>query len=107
MATSKIEKVTNDSGSNYCKMPDGTLMCWGSVSDTASANSMEEVEITFPVDFIQNPSLTAIIRAWTDPRLLSVLRKTSFRDSGILRVSNISSQAMDFSIEWIAIGRWK
>ena len=29
MATGKIEKVMNDSGSGYCKMPDGTLICWG------------------------------------------------------------------------------
>ena len=32
MASGIIEKLSNDSANGYCKFPDGTLICWGSVT---------------------------------------------------------------------------
>ena len=54
MATGKIEKVMNDSGSGYCKMPDGTLTCWGTISvpyPTAITNATGKFLLTsiFPL----------------------------------------------------------
>ena len=46
---------TVESGSNYCKMPDGTLICWGAVSNTAQGYGT----MTFPETFISIPNVTA------------------------------------------------
>ena len=51
MATGTMEKVTNNSGSGYCKMPDGTLIQWSDITIEANASN---VQITFEIPFISS-----------------------------------------------------
>lgn len=44
-----------ESNSDYCKMSDGTLICWGTVTNTAQGYAT----MTFPVAFISVPNVTA------------------------------------------------
>ena len=62
MATGTITKVMNDSNTGYCKMPDGTLICWGEFTTNRSQYSVTAngamyaatatVNISFAKEFI-------------------------------------------------------
>lgn len=71
MATSTIQQVISNSeqqqsGTGYCKMPDGTLIQWGilNVGDI-EANSTGAGTFTFPVAFINNNYIAASTSRYT------------------------------------------
>lgn len=88
-----------DSGADYLKLPDGTLMCWGTVSLASSATY---ARCTFSKAFV-NTSYTAVgVIAGSPIAATSIGSKaTDYVDIN----STASSYAR--SIAWIAIGRWK
>lgn len=102
-----IESGTNASGDSYCKMPDGTLMCFGYFTENVSGNSYVEHTITYPIGFISAASLTCSSIVWSDPRNHPVLIRGRFSSSGVVRVGNYGSSATDVGVNWIALGRWK
>ena len=112
----KVIKNNNiNSGTGYCKMPDGTLMCWGMIS-FLGANTSQWGElylcninpsISFPIKFISNPSVTMteagmyscfVVTANSD--------KNGIGDMQLARASQFNTTAT-YYISWQAIGRWK
>lgn len=117
MATSTIEKVTNSSGTGYCKMPDGTLMVFGqstiyprSTSGTQRGSLYEYVcdtNITFSPSFISVPyvSITKLngnsgTIAWSRYSMAAITEVDIW-------ATDSSIQNANFVINWFAIGRWK
>lgn len=94
MATNPMEKVTNNSGTGYCKMPDGTLIQYG----TATTDSNGSYTVSLPMEFKDNPAVSFMSDGW-NPVSCSVagLGKGSF---------TIRSSASKI-VYYIAIGRWK
>lgn len=104
MAAGSIKKVSNDSASNYCKMPDGTLIQWGQGNIQTTAGSSVNKTINFSqafnnVNYIAiglNPNtgdpITMTASAYTD---------TSMR----VNVKDIATTTRYFT--WFVIGRWK
>lgn len=100
LQTTVAELIT--SGSNYCRLSDGTLFQWG--ISTIPENT-QYVAITFPIAFLNanygfapcgNYSYTPDVR-------LSVAAKAT---SG-LSVYRQAAQSYAQLFSWIAIGRWK
>ena len=119
MATSIIKQVTNNSGTGYCKMPDGTLICWGnktipltashfinwSTADIKRADLGDNNYIPFPVSFASPPAVSATINndAWAF--VLTVRASTT----AIYEICIARQTAYEgsYNLGWIAIGRWK
>lgn len=100
----------NSTKIGYCKMPDGTLICWGNgYLDSIPADSFTtEVSAIFPIHFITEPSVTATVLKWDDPRRFVVGIKSLSIYSVQIRVgNNNSSQITEVELLWQAIGRWK
>lgn len=105
-----IQQQTNDSNSNYCKMPDGTLIQWGSVNITPSNPGSPFAysggkNVTFEIPFLQGTTPIVI----TSPR-----ENGGYWNSGAINISSTlchiiiagNTQA-EKTANWIAIGRWK
>ena len=116
---SVIQQVTNDSRSitsqgdtiNYCKMPDGTLMEWGTIAiATIPANNYVEYTIDYSPDFGSDnmPSIIALCSNWSDPSLFSVMVRSPGWASVVLRIkTTASTDQSNIKVNWLAIGRWK
>lgn len=99
--TGTIKKVMNDSGSSYCKMPDGTLICWG---QSSIANGVWTGYGSFPVAFVNTSYSVQITWVINDAQVHNVARiEKQTTQFGAVRIR--SSGAVSF--EWLAIGRWK
>ena len=106
MATESIKKVSNDSASGYCRMPDGTLIEWGSFSVSIGANTYIESELAFPIEFYNAPSLALTPQIWSNPADYSWVVRSASQSNPTLRLGNRGS-ATTVKWLWIAIGRWK
>lgn len=98
----------NESDSDYCKMPDGTLICWGSVSNTAQGYGV----MTFPVAFISVPNVTATPYYSSGGGGLNcrvIVQPTT--TGGNIYFRQLTSTAISTETNqqayYIAIGRWK
>ena len=103
-----IQQQTNDSNSNYCKMPDGTLIQWGleSVTPTLTGGVFTYSggkQITFSIPYIQTPiGVTCPVENggyWNTGA--TTISTTQFS----LWIAGNNQTAHDAA--WIAIGRWK
>ena len=98
MATSTIPQVINNSGTNYCRMPDGTLIQWGSATVDANA-------------YVVSPNLAVPFVDTNYKVTITPLSQNLTFSIGTKRVSNFAigrvpvTSASNF--DWIAIGRWK
>ena len=120
MATGTINVMTNESGTGYCKFPDGTLMCWGNKIIPISASDFQnwttsdiqradlgasKINVSFPVNFIAAPAMFVTINndAW------AFVLSASAVYSGIDRITIARQNAYEasYNIGWLAIGRWK
>lgn len=103
--------ITAQSGDGYCRMADGTLICWGSGDfGTISANDSIVVTVTFPKAFKDVDSYTLIAYgAYHYPHTLEVVgtkyNAGSCRIYGANRTVNVIDQYALYS--WVAIGRWR
>lgn len=121
MATGIIHKTDVSGGAGYSKLPDGTLICWGSksydlsnkVSQSSSAYKYWYVEcvedINFPVPFYTTPSLTV---TKTGGNGTTNVGWVGFNATKITEIDFVfpaepvlTSAAP--TICWQAIGRWK
>ena len=95
MATSIIKQTMNESNSNYCKMPDGTLIQWGKENSASTANRT----ITLPIAFVDsNYCVSGANDSGTNAIFqIAVSSKTSF-------AVYVSASTR---LRWIAVGRWK
>ena len=117
MATSIINQVMNNSGENYCKMPDGTLIQWGRNQVTTAStsgiypgfgnNSMYRgvTDVTFPIPFTNTPAVVAD----GDNRLYGAfgINETHTTNSKFSVEGGHNAANTTISFFWVAIGRWK
>ena len=113
MATSTIKQVMNNSDSNYCKMPDGTLICWGIIpipdatyGPFGGMFALDfTVDVPFPIPFISQPYVGSIgvqsaasfpFRIWCNSNKINYV--------SVMR-QNANGASVNFP--YIAIGRWK
>lgn len=98
----------NEAGVSYCKMPDGTLIQWGSYhSKDASADYV----ITFPTQFSDiNYSISYSIYWFSTHYYLLFFEENKENIKFVARNtetdSNLSSTET-IGGRWMAIGRWK
>ena len=105
MATSPIQQVTNNVGSNYCKMPDGTLIQWG--YGTIAKNA-DNVTVTFPVSFVDTLyGFNAIPVFESDRTMTLVYARVNANNIGVFSKTNPITSNNGQAFKWIATGRWK
>lgn len=98
MASGTITNFANDSGASYCKMPDGTLIQWGTIT---IPEGLYVEGITFSKAFLDtNYSLTCAVYD------SGILVNINSKYTGWCRVGRTPNTAAN-SIGWQAIGRWK
>lgn len=118
MATGTIKQVIPNSGTGYCKMPDGTLICWGTATKAVTEPSWSSWNagwyqvtvvsgnsITFPVAFIATPRIYATISSDVWASVVSVGGDAAH--IGRIAVARPSQYAGTLQCDWLAIGRWK
>ena len=100
---SDYENAINESGSGYCKMPDGTLLQWGSKAIAANSTN---VSITFDIPFASANaySFTAIPRYQNSSNVVLTIASQTASSISVYRATSTSYEQ---SVVWQAIGRWK
>lgn len=89
------------SGSRYCKMADGTLICWGLVEIPANSDN---AAVTFPVAFVDTGYGISCVPNYVVSNVVIQYGGTSTTGVTIYRLpANQYAQP----VKWIAIGRWK
>lgn len=116
MATGTIKKVMNDSGNGYCKMQDGTLICWGEFTTNRSQYSVTvngamyaataDVNISFPKEFVSIPSLSMLSADNSCPVMYCVTTVSKIATMQVQRHVN-NGPPDGATWRYIAIGRWK
>ena len=109
MAISIIKQVTNNSDTGYCKMPDGTLIQWGSVNITTTTEKgpfgyTGQMQITYPIAFNSTPVTVGAIHDIAEYWNASVYNYNNLKATLSIagNVSNVTKK-----VDWLAIGRWK
>lgn len=99
----------NDSGEGYCKMPDGTLIEWGSAGGGGTQGTSAMYPVTFSIPFTYAPELSCVPYNDSNGHYDNI--SVSYVDiSGAgftIRLSRPSSGYIGAVTRWIAIGRWK
>jgi hypothetical protein len=105
MATGTSKKVTNDSGSGYCKMPDGTLIQFGYASILAERLFLL---LKFPTQFVNNSYAFTATPEFRDTRdVWMTYYDNSSNPTGSIYVYRNTALSTAQNFSWIAIGRWK
>ena len=122
MAIGKIKKVTNDSGSGYCKMPDGTMIQWGTASITSGTFINTNTGSSGMWDLSCNFAFPFSFAAGSSPRVFGTAKYSTghmipvgfFSSSATTAAcelydfyQRVPSASKPYYIEWTAIGRWK
>lgn len=119
MATGSIAKVSNDSASGYCRMPDGTLIQWGNVTNLSPRNLSGsasgqiyyheyDANVTFPVAFVALPTVLVSPFGGRECSISWVVASTtSFSSFDTLGGRQTLESTAKLNISWLAIGRWK
>lgn len=107
-----------ESGSNYCKLPDGTLMCLG--RKTGNINQSEwsgwatgmyqytfQINYTFPVAFISQPYICATASSLNGLWGMVVMANATQTNMVAITLARSNAVTSVYSLDWIAIGRWK
>lgn len=109
-ANNLLAAMANNSGAGYCKMPDGTLIQWGSASITRSVGINESSAITFPIPYLSTTSplvfTTFNTRAYS-PYLSSNPSDVFYNEFKIVLVNSNATAYSDGTVNWLAVGRWK
>ena len=110
-ATGTIPQTMPVSGSNangsYLKFADGTLLCWGSATNTTSGYCV----VTFPMEFFAVPTMLSSVRYVSgNLSCYTVTQVTSTASANLYfrSVYNESAYTSASAVaQWAAIGRWK
>ena len=101
MATGTITKVIPTSGTHFCKMPDGTMMVWGSVAFTAS----DYAKSIIPSNYTDGTTFTSV------DAFIGTADVNETPVAAIINTVNgfsIGRRPLNAcNVHWIAIGRWK
>lgn len=109
----------NESGSTYCKMPDGTLICWGLLTDLSPRNLTGtatgaiyyheyDANVTFPVAFTGIPAMSVTVDGGDECAISWVVcNSTSFTSFDAIGGAQTMASTKKLRVSWIAIGRWK
>ena len=100
MATSIIRHSSNNRGTGYLKMPDGTMFQWG----VTSLSGRQITAITYPLTFIESNTVVSSAGAGSTRTPIYIEDATS---SGFNAVRSDSSPYGATWFRWLAIGRWK
>lgn len=108
MAKNQLNKVTNDSASGKCKMPDGTQILCGSGTIPSASVADSDYYVTFGASaFSEAPIVTATLISSSYHRRVSI-KGTSNYGFTITGASSVDGQnAPEIWFNWIAVGRWK
>lgn len=107
MASGTIPQVSNNSGAGYCKMPDGTLIQWGSVVGQFTNGACSQ-SIAFPIEFASVPSVTASISSSSTQYATANAITTSPTNCIVYMIMyGATTYTGNGNIMWTAIGRWK
>ena len=107
MASGTITKTISTSGTNYCKMPDGTLICWGRASaNNVSGTTEVFVAQTFGVAFYGVPAVVPALRGASYNRRIHA-RDITLTGFNAACAFTSSSSTGDIWFDWVALGRWK
>ena len=98
MATGTISVMTNESGSKYCKMPDGTYIQW----DTATINSGSDRATIGFTKFNGGVPVFLISSSGS-----GTFRVNNLADYYAIVACNEGNVSTNKTIYWVAIGRWK
>ena len=106
------------SGASYCKMPDGTLICWGSFNTgTHTANAawgalfetpQISVDVSFPMHFSVVPYVWYRCRPTSSQCFLedaTIVSTTGI--GGNIFLFRSTSTTVSALVQWLAVGRWK
>lgn len=118
MATGTITKVSNDSGTGYCKMADGTMLQWGTLSLTSGTMSQYgalygvAASIVFPIAFNDaNIVVTGSSKYGNQPEMSFGMTNSITASQAAVRLWDVASRAISstnpFVVKWQAVGRWK
>ena len=108
MATGTMEKVTNNSDSGYCKMPDGTLMQWGTAGEYRGQSS-NDFDVTMPQEFASTNYKVFITGSWySDPTIYEAFCTAIAKTTNVFSVHvKNPTGTHTYAVYWFAIGRWK
>ncbi len=116
-----IESGSNDNG-NWIKYMDGTMICWGNYNignTTTGGNKDGELyyvdiglQRNFPQSFIKKPNLKLEVFTNSGASLHYIWVVQRYNTASLTNFSNYriyspTNTTLNFSIEYIAIGRWK
>lgn len=111
MAEGYKNQTWNNSGTGYCKMPDGTLIQWGNVTGISFSNqNMVSGEFTFDIPFFSS-SEVKIFGTTAESGVADYIFRVGISCSAtkvnwtLVSPNTISVNNRQFS--WLAIGRWK
>ena len=107
------DKVIETLGTNYIKFVDGLMLCWGDITSTNSQNAdyygfcnrTEWIQITFPQTFTNVPIVVESCNISSYIGDVEGTRTTTGFETRILKVN--SDTGLTYTIDYIAIGRWK
>lgn len=116
MAVSIISMTTNNSDNGYCKMPDGTLIQWGSTFfPPVEATGLQTLDVTLPIVFATTSGYR-VTAVWADMATTNNIKNyvtdLSVNNSG-KTTSSIQFNCirvrtnLNWWFDYIAIGRWK
>ena len=106
-----IQKITNNSGDGYCKMPDGTLIQWGNVTGISFNNqNIVSGNFTFDIPFVAQGEVK-IFGTCAESSVADYIFRVGISCSAtqanwtLASLNTISVNNRQFN--WFAIGRWK
>ena len=102
-----LNSLQNESANGYCKMPDGTLIEWGTVTtDSNGAGSASFQNTFYSTPTVIITASGSAITSCISPKL-STTSKTGFTCVAISTSSSTTVPATANALRWMAMGRWK
>ena len=106
-------KLLYESGADYIKYQDGTMICWGTKAVPTNHNSNGSVSADFPQTFSSAPTVFLTLKTNNNiaARYVFINVSTSTTTATTILWRNIAtgSTGQDYSPDanWLAIGQWK
>lgn len=111
MASGNTSQFTSSHayGTNYCKLPDGTLIQWGNSGATLDANGKATVHVVFPIEFYQTSPAVCVScftggESYVTNNCIGYNRTNATLD---VYLSNPAQKNWGTEVSWAAFGKWK
>ena len=103
------------SGSGYCKLPDGTLIQWGTVTVTmqqmtqiaSSGIYMTSVDLVFPIEFSNTNYHVTGTSKYSTGHVVPIGATPNGTTQAYVHVYDFDQRSGDTVLRYTAIGRWK